>query len=78
MVGLSTGYDSVVVRGEISASNFSVLYLLEGRVIAVDTVNRASDFIAAKKMVGSSRVYSVAELQDESFSLKELAESTGS
>ena len=37
--GLSLGYDSTIVRGDPAQAKFSVVYLKEGRVIALDCVN---------------------------------------
>ncbi len=52
-VGLSTGYDAEVLRGDPSSRSFSVVYLREGRVIAVDAINAAKDFMRGRGWVTS-------------------------
>lgn len=50
--GLLTGYDEAIVRGSVPERKFSVWYLRDGRVLAVDAVNHPGDFMAGKKAVG--------------------------
>lgn len=50
-VGLSTGYDATVLRGDVSARSFSLIYLREGRVIALDCVNAVRDYVQGKLLV---------------------------
>ena len=49
--GLSGGYDELVVRGEPASRSFSLVYLREGRVIALDCVNATKDFVQARRLV---------------------------
>ncbi|MCF8540465.1 MAG: FAD-dependent oxidoreductase [Aurantimicrobium sp.] len=51
--GLSTGYDQTVVRGTPDDESFSVLYYRDGRLIAIDSVNAVSDYMAVRKALGS-------------------------
>ncbi|MFD1107010.1 oxidoreductase C-terminal domain-containing protein [Sphingobium olei] len=44
-VELSMGHDQVVVRGDPGKRAFSVVYLRQGRVIALDCVKRVKDNI---------------------------------
>lgn len=50
-VGLSTGYDEEVIKGDPTSHSFAVFYLREGHVIAVDCVNTAKDFVQGRKLV---------------------------
>lgn len=50
-VGLSIGYDEVVLKGKPADNSFSVFYLKERRIIAVDCINSPRDFIYGKKMI---------------------------
>ena len=50
-VGLSTGYDNAVMRGDPATRSFSVVYLKEGRVIALDCVNNVRDYVQGRKLV---------------------------
>lgn len=72
MVGLSQGYDQVVIRGSMAANNFSAFYLKDGVVISVDCVNRPQDFMMGKKLVGGKVKVDPAVLADESVVLKTL------
>jgi 3-phenylpropionate/trans-cinnamate dioxygenase ferredoxin reductase subunit len=50
-VGLSLGYDDVIVRGDPAARSFSIVYLREGQVIALDCVNLPRDYVQGRKLV---------------------------
>ncbi|HYW14521.1 MAG TPA: FAD-dependent oxidoreductase [Allosphingosinicella sp.] len=71
-VGLSVGHDSTVVRGRPEERSFSVLYLLGGRVIALDCVNSTRDYVQGKKLVLEKRVIEPERLADTGVALKEL------
>ena len=53
IAGLSTGYDQTVVRCTPDDESFSVLYYRDGRLIAIDSVNAVSDYMAVRKALGS-------------------------
>lgn len=53
IAGLSTGYDQTVVRGTPDDESFSVLYYRDDRLIAIDSVNAVSDYMAVRKALGS-------------------------
>ena len=72
-VGLSLGHDAVVTRGNPSTGSFSVVYLKERRVIALDCVNAGKDFIQGKSLVAQRLMIEPEQLADERLSLKELA-----
>ncbi|WP_437880420.1 NAD(P)/FAD-dependent oxidoreductase [Pseudomonas sp. LRF_L74] len=72
-VGLSIGHDQVVVRGDPAQRSFSVIYLRQGQVIALDCVNAAKDYVQGRALVvGGTRAEPVA-LADASIPLKTLA-----
>ena len=54
IVGLSQGYDDVVLRGDPAKRSFSAYYLAGRRLIAVDTIGSAHEFAHAKKLIGAS------------------------
>jgi 3-phenylpropionate/trans-cinnamate dioxygenase ferredoxin reductase subunit len=72
MTGLSDGHDACVVRGSFVDRSFCAFYLREGRVIAVDAVNRPADFMLAKKAVAARAVVSAEALDDTDTPLKDL------
>ncbi len=71
-VGLSVGHDSTVVRGRPQERSFSVIYRLEGRVIALDCVNATKDYVQGRKLVTERRVVAAERLADSAVPLKEL------
>lgn len=73
MVGLSQGYDQLVLRGSPQARSFAMFYLLQGRIIAADTVNRPQEFMVAKRLVMQRVVAEPGLLADEAAPLKALA-----
>jgi 3-phenylpropionate/trans-cinnamate dioxygenase ferredoxin reductase subunit len=72
MVGLSEGFERLVLRGEPQTDSFSAFYLKDGKVLAADTVNRPQDFIAAKRLVAEGIAVTAEQLADDSRPLKEL------
>lgn len=71
-VGLSIGHDATVVRGDPATRSFSVIYLREGRVVALDCVNMIRDYTQGRKLVESGAVIDPAQLADTSVALKDL------
>ena len=69
-VGLSTGYDATVLRGDTAARSFSVIYLKDGRVIALDCVNAVRDYVQGKALVEAGTVIDPAALADGETPLK--------
>lgn len=74
-VGLSTGHDDVVMRGDPATRSFSLVYLRQGRVIALDCVNAVKDYVQGKALVVQGTQASAADLSDISRPLKELVAS---
>ncbi len=72
-VGLSTGFDDAVVRGDPAGGSFSVVYLRDGRVIALDCVNMIKDYVQGRKLVVEGSVPDRDRLADVDVPLKELA-----
>lgn len=72
IVGISEGYDQIVIRGEPEKRAFTTFYLHEGHVIAADAINRPRDFLVAKRFIGARRKIEPETLRDESVQLKTL------
>ena len=72
-VGLSIGYDQVVVRGDPATRAFSVIYLRKGAVIALDCVNTVKDYVQGKALVVGAVAANPAQLADPAIPLKTLA-----
>lgn len=72
-VGLSSGFDQTVLRGDPATRAFSLIYLREGRVIALDCVNAVKDYVQGKALVVDGARIDPVRLADASVPLKELA-----
>lgn len=71
-VGLSTGHDTAVLRGDPATRSFSVVYLKGGKVVALDCVNMVKDYVQGKKLVETRAQLSPEQLADASVPLKEM------
>lgn len=72
MAGLSQGYDRVILRGSTDNSDFTLFYLCENKILAVDTVNRPVEFTLSKQIITDGLPVATHLLSDESVTLKEL------
>ncbi len=71
-VGLSDGHDRHIVRGDPKTRHFSVIYLRDERVVALDCVNSVRDFVQGKRLVKAGLHADPAQLADPAFALKQL------
>ncbi|HLV16060.1 MAG TPA: FAD-dependent oxidoreductase [Pseudomonas sp.] len=72
-VGLSAGHDQMVLRGDPASGSFSVVYLKDGCVQALDSVNLVRDFVQGKALVKNRVAVDPVALADASVPLKSLA-----
>ncbi len=70
-VGLSAGHDEAVLRGDPATRSFSIVYRRAGRVIALDCVNNAKDYVQGRKLVELGIEVSAERLADVTMPLKE-------
>ncbi|HSJ77825.1 MAG TPA: FAD-dependent oxidoreductase [Erythrobacter sp.] len=70
--GLNMGHDTAVLRGDPATRSFSVIYLKDGRVIAVDAVNCVKDYAQGQKLVKARSSASAEALADVDVPLKDL------
>jgi len=71
-VGLSIGHDAAVLRGDPASRSFSLIYLRQGRVIALDCVNLVRDYVQGRALVVEGKSPDPARLADTEVPLKEL------
>lgn len=64
IAGISTGYDRVVLRGDPAERKFAAYYLRDGRLIAVDAVNSAKDFLLGKRLVAQGVMPAPERIED--------------
>ena len=72
-VGLSTGFDTAVMRGDPATRSFSIVYLRGGRVIALDCVNMVKDYVQGRKLVAAGASVDPNALADTGVPLKDMA-----
>jgi len=71
-VGLSIGHDRAILRGDPATRSFSIVYLRQGRVVALDCVNAMRDFVQGKALVAGAAMITEEELADTARPLKTL------
>ncbi|MCC2976817.1 FAD-dependent oxidoreductase [Sphingomonas sp. PL-96] len=71
-IGLSAGHDETVLRGDPGTRSFSLIYLREGRVVALDCVNATRDYVQGRGLVLAAAVVDPAALADTATPLKAL------
>jgi 3-phenylpropionate/trans-cinnamate dioxygenase ferredoxin reductase subunit len=71
-IGLAGGHDQAVVRGVPADGAFSVVYLREGRVAAIDCVNTPKDYLQGRGLVIAQAVVSADRLADVSTPLNAM------
>jgi 3-phenylpropionate/trans-cinnamate dioxygenase ferredoxin reductase subunit len=71
IVGLSQGYDRVILRGDHARRSFSCCYLQGDELIALDAVNQTKDFMAARKLIADRARFDLARLADPGIGLRE-------
>jgi 3-phenylpropionate/trans-cinnamate dioxygenase ferredoxin reductase subunit len=72
IAGLSAGHDQTVVRGDPATNQLSVWYLREGELLAAEVVNRAPEFVQARKWLAERKRPDPAKLADAGVDLKTL------
>ena len=73
IAGLSQGYDEIISRGDPgNGRSFAAFYLREGRVIAVDAVNKPQEFMFSKKLIPMQKTVDKKRLADADTPVKEL------
>ncbi|GCE42138.1 Ferredoxin reductase [Rhodococcus wratislaviensis] len=72
MAGLTTGYDQIVMRGDPATEKFSVLYYRNGQFLAINAVNRAPDYLAARAALTAGSHIPAELAGDEQMPLKKL------
>ncbi len=69
IAGLGQGADHLVLRGDPASARFSVFRFRDGRLAAVESINRPADHMAARKLLGRLTPEQAA---DENVNLKAL------
>ncbi|QOZ10768.1 NAD(P)/FAD-dependent oxidoreductase [Bradyrhizobium sp. CCBAU 51765] len=72
IVGLAGQYHRQAVRGSVDEGRFSVFYYRQGRLVAVDSVNRPGEQMAARRLIAAGISPAPEQAADASFDLKSL------
>ncbi len=70
--GLLQDHDELIVRGDIESHKFSVCYLQQGRLIAMDAINSPADFMMSKKLILNKVHPDPVKLADSNIAIKTL------
>src|SRR5579864_5075208 len=70
IAGLTTGYDQVVLRGDPAQKAFSAFCYKEGRLVGIESVNRAGDHMFGRRLLGMDRSIAPEQAADPGFDLK--------
>ena len=70
MVGLTTGYDRVVVRGDRAQAAFSAFCYKAEQLLGIESVNRAGDHMFGRRLLAAGRSITPEQAADASFDLK--------
>src|SRR5271167_352841 len=71
IVGLSQGHDQQVTRGDPATRRFSVCYLKGGELLAVEAINHAKDYMAARKLIAARARPNLDKLADPQLAMQE-------
>ena len=70
MVGLTTGYDRVVVRGDREQGAFSAFCYKSGQLLGIESVNRAGDHMFGRRLLAANGSIMPEQAADPGFDLK--------
>jgi 3-phenylpropionate/trans-cinnamate dioxygenase ferredoxin reductase subunit len=70
MTGLGSSADQWILRGDVKDRKFSLFYFRERRLLAVDSVNKPADHLAARKLIASRAALTPEQANDATLDLK--------
>jgi len=73
IAGLARPGDIMVRRGDPSSRKFAIFHLREGRVVAVEAVNAAPEYIVGRKLIADGTTVPPDRLADTSVPMKSIA-----
>jgi 3-phenylpropionate/trans-cinnamate dioxygenase ferredoxin reductase subunit len=75
IVGLSSGHDQQLTRGDPATRSFSVCYLKGGELLAVESVNHTKDSMAARRLIPGRLRPNIDRLADPQIGIKDTGQS---
>ena len=76
IAGLQDGHDSTVVLGSAASRKMSVLCFRRNHLVAVESVNRSADHMAARKLLARAPTLTPAQASADDFDLKAFEAAT--
>ncbi len=73
IAGLPDGADRQVVRGDPASAAFAVFHLAGDRIVCVEAVNAAAEFMGGRQMIGRASPVAADRLADLSIPMKAVA-----
>ena len=73
IAGIADDADTEVLRGDPRAGRFSVFRYRDGRLLAVDSVNRPADHVAARRLLAADHHPTPERVADPEFDLRKAA-----
>src|SRR5437588_3158713 len=70
IAGLTTGYDQVVMRGHPAQKAFSAFCYKTGRLVGIESINRAGDHMFGRRLLGMDRSIAPGQAADPGFDRK--------
>src|SRR5882757_1038238 len=70
MVGLTTGYDRVVLRGDPAQKAFSAFCYRSDKLVGIESVNRAGDHMFGRRLLAAGGSITAEQAADQHFDLK--------
>lgn len=70
MVGLSQGYNQIIIRKEENPASFSVWYFKDETLLSVDAINNAKAYVIGTKLIKEAKLIDKQKLSDTNLVLK--------
>jgi 3-phenylpropionate/trans-cinnamate dioxygenase ferredoxin reductase component len=72
MAGIAIDFDQIILRGSVEAHKFSAFYFKNNKLLGVDSLNRAADHLAARKLLQANASPTMSQVEDLDFKLGSL------
>ena len=72
IAGISKISDNYVVLGNPKEEKFSVLYLYENKLVALDSINDQKTFVIGKKLIQAKTELAIKQLREKNINLKDF------
>lgn len=72
MAGIAIDFDTIILRGSVEACKFSAFYFKDHKFVGADSLNRAADHLAARKLLQAGISPTKEQVEDLDFKLGNL------